>query len=86
MTDNEDLGRPFPTLLIMLLGSFVLMILSGIFFGLGLPEDWARALFMATVIIWMLLGAALIVQGFKETREIARSTPSPEGQEAENDG
>ena len=86
MTGVEDQGRPFPTLLVMLLGSFVLMILSGIFYGLGLPEDWARALFMATVILWLLLGIALIVQGFQETRAIARSVPPSEGQEAENEG
>ena len=61
-----------------MVASFVLMILSGIFYGLGLPEDWARALFMATVVLWVILGIALIVQGRMEVRRIARDPNAPQ--------
>lgn len=71
-----------PQLVVLLVLSFVLMLLSGIFFALGLPEDWARALFMATILIWVVLGVALIVQGQMEVRALARTQPSaPAGSE-----
>ncbi len=79
MASLDHSGRPIPQLVYLLLASFVLMILSGIFYGLGLPEDWARALFMATVILWFILGIALIVQGRMEVREIARSSKTSKG-------
>ncbi len=79
MASLDTTGRPIPQLVYLLLASFVLMILSGIFYGLGLPEDWARALFMATVILWFILGIALIVQGRMEVREIARSSKTSKG-------
>ena len=85
MPSKEDVGRPMPTLVVMLLGSFLLMVLSGVFYGLGLPEDWARALFMATVILWLALGVALILHGFMETRSIARSAPVTGGQEGNDE-
>lgn len=78
-----------PQLVVLLVLSFVLMLLSGIFFALGLPEDWARALFMATILIWTILGVALIVQGQMEVRALARvqssapAAPEPkEGKDA----
>jgi Kef-type K+ transport system membrane component KefB len=71
MPEARDVGRPVPVLLIMLWGSFVLMVLTGVLFALGLPEDWARALFIATVIIWLVLGVALMVQGNMETKALA---------------
>jgi hypothetical protein len=64
----------------MLWGSFVLMLLSGVFYGLGLPEDWARAMFIATVIVWLALGIALIVQGRMETRAFARARTAAVGE------
>jgi len=70
-------GRPMPTLVLVLLASFVLMLLSGVFYGLGLPEEWARGLFMVTVVLWFILGGALIVMSFVETREYARAKPTP---------
>jgi hypothetical protein len=76
MADPEDVGRPMPVLLVMLWGSFLLMIISGVAYGLGLPEDIARAFFIATVIIWLVLGIALLVQGQMETRSIARRMSS----------
>lgn len=75
MAGPSEPGRPIPILVIVLLVSFILMILSGVFYALGLPEDWARALFMATVILWFVLGGALIVSGFLETRSF-----TPRGQ------
>jgi hypothetical protein len=84
MASLDPHGRPIPQLVYLLLASFVLMILSGIFFALGLPEDWARALFMATVLVWIVLGIALAVQGRMEVRAMERvagtpvATPSPE--------
>jgi Na+/melibiose symporter-like transporter len=71
-----------------LLASFVLMVLSGIFFALGLPEDWARGLFMVTVILWFILGGALIVKSFTETSEYrrqAKPTPASSVEEAPED-
>jgi len=59
------------------MASFLLMILSGIFFGLGLPEDWARGLFMVTVVLWFVLGTGLIVQGIIENRKYARAAAVP---------
>ena len=67
MVDLGAHGRPIPALLYRLGGSFVLMLLSGIFYGLGLPEDWARALFIATVIVWIVLAVVLMIQGIQET-------------------
>jgi hypothetical protein len=66
MVDIEPEGRPIPVLLYMLWGSFILMILSGIFYGLGLPEQLARALFIATVAVWTFLGLALMYTGYQE--------------------
>jgi hypothetical protein len=64
-----------PRLVSVLLTSFVLMILSGIFYGVGLPEDWARGLFMATVVLWFALGIGLIVNSFWETGQYAKAIP-----------
>ncbi len=90
MTDTAHEGRPVPQLVYLLVGSFVLMLLSGIFFALGLPEDWARALFMGTIMAWLILGIALIVQGRMDVnaqaRGLASSKPTPvpkEGEDAE---
>ena len=66
MVDLEPEGRPIPVLLYMLWGSFILMLLSGIAYGLGLPEDLARALFIATVAVWIFLGLALMFAGYQE--------------------
>ena len=76
MADIDPHGRPIPVLLTILWASFVLMILSGIFYGLGLPEEWARGLFVATVIIWIVIGVALIIQGQMDVRTFARATAS----------
>ena len=88
MTDIAPEGRPVPQLVYLLVASFVLMILSGIFFALGLPEDWARALFMGTVVAWIVLGIAFIVQGRMEVnaqaRALAASKPTPVPQEGED--
>ncbi len=88
MKDIDPEGRQVPQLVYLLLGSFVLMILSGIFFALGLPEDWARALFMGSVVAWVILGIALIVQGRTDvsahTRELAASKPMPVPKEGED--
>jgi len=89
MAKDTEAGRPMPTLVWVLLASFVLMTLSGVFYGLGLPEEWARGLFMVTVVLWIVLGGALILSGFLETREYARAakpTPAPSKKEdAEDD-
>ena len=88
MAEVSDTGRPLPTLVLVLLASFALMLLSGVFYGLGLPEDWARGLFMVTVALWFILGGALIVQSFMETRDFARSaepTSAPSNKEAAED-
>jgi hypothetical protein len=73
MAETEDVGRPMPLLVLMLLGSFTFMVLSGVFYGLGLSENWARAMFMATVLLWVLLGIGLIIQGQAEKRAFARA-------------
>lgn len=89
MAKDSEAYRPIPSLVWVLLASFVLMVLSGVFYGLGLPEDWARGLFMVTVVLWFILGGALIVSGFQETRKYARAarpTPAPSAKEdAEDD-
>ncbi len=88
MAGPSEAGRPVPTLVLVLLASFVLMILSGVFYGLGLPEEWARALFMVTVVLWFVLGGALIVSSFMETRQYARrakATPAPSKKEDAGD-
>jgi len=64
-------GRPMPVLVVMLVASFVLMLFSGILFMAGLPEAVARALFLATVVIWTGLGVWAIVDGQLETRRFA---------------
>jgi hypothetical protein len=72
----------------VLLASFLLMILSGVFYALGLPEDWARGLFWVTVVLWFILGAALIASSFIETRRYARqakATPAPSRKEDAED-
>ena len=79
MADPDPAGRPIPLLLTLLTGSFVLMVLSGVFFALGLPNEWARALFMATVVIWIVLGVALIVQGQLEVRSLRGAAVATEG-------
>ncbi len=88
MTDIVPEGRPVPQLVYLLVGSFVLMILSGIFFALVLPEAWARALFMGTVLAWVALGIAFIVQGRMEVsaqaRALAASKPTPVPKEGED--
>lgn len=66
-----------PLLVVLLGGSFVLMILSGLFYMAGLPEDWARALFLATVIVWTVLGVAVIVEGQRTTAAFARAKRPP---------
>ena len=68
MTGTSGAGGPVPVLVLVLLASFILMILSGVFFALGLPEDWARGLFMTTVVLWFVLGGALMVSSVTETR------------------
>lgn len=78
MASDDSGGRPLPTLVAVLLASFVLMIMSGIFFALGLPEEWARGLFFVTVVLWFVLGGALLVMSLVETRQFARMpTPTP---------
>jgi hypothetical protein len=78
MAADPKAGRPIPTLVLVLLASFVLMVLSGVFYGLGLPEAWARGLFMVTVVLWFILGGAFIVSSFIEAREYARAAqPTP---------
>jgi hypothetical protein len=88
MTDIDPEGRLVPQLVYLLVASFVLMILSGIFFALGLPEDWARALFMGSVVAWVVLGIALIVQSRMEVsaqaRALAASKPTPVQKEGED--
>ena len=64
-------GKPMPVLVVMLVGSFVLMLLSGAMFMLGLPEAQSRALFLATVVIWIALGIWAIVDGQLEMRRLA---------------
>ena len=68
---------PMPLLVVLLGGSFVLMILSGLFYMAGLPEDWARVLFLATVIVWTVLGIAVVVEGQRTTAAFARARPPP---------
>lgn len=88
MAMDSKVGRPIPDLVWVLLASFVLMVLSGIFYALGLPEEWARGLFVVTVVLWIVLGGALIVSGFIETREAAsgaKPTPAPSKKEAAED-
>ena len=68
MAGPSEAGRPVPTLVLVLLASFIVMILSGVFYALGLPEDWARGLFMTTVVLWFVLGGALVASGIMETR------------------
>jgi hypothetical protein len=88
MVRESEAGRPLPILVVALLASFGLMVLSGVFYALGLPEDWARGLFMVTVILWVILGGALIVRSFTETSEYAqrpKSTPGPSKTEAAED-
>lgn len=87
MPGKASAGRPVPVLLIALLASFVLMILSGILFGLGMPDDWARALFVGTVLLWAVLGLALILQDRREVRVHAEggAAPSP-GPAGDDDG
>ena len=88
MTDIAPEGRPVAQLVYLLVGSFVLMVFSGIFFALGLPEAWARALFMGTVVSWVILGIAFIVQGRMEVsaqaRVLAASKPTPVPKEGED--
>jgi flagellar biosynthesis component FlhA len=71
MAPDEPRGREMPLLLYLLITSFVLMLLSGAMFMLGMPEALSRALFLATVIIWFALGIWTIVDGQQETRRIA---------------
>jgi hypothetical protein len=53
--------------LITLLGmSFMLMVLSGVFYVAGIPASWARALFLATVIIWIVLGVAVMIKSHQD--------------------
>lgn len=90
MTAEPDGGRPLPTLLVVLIGSFVLMLLSGIFFMAGLPEDLARALFLGTVVMWFALGIAVIVKGRLDVRDLerertARARPVPRADAANAD-
>lgn len=77
MASGKESGGRLPPLVLVLMASFLLMILSGIFFGLGLPEDWARGLFMVTVVLWFVLGTGLIVQGIIENRKYARAAAVP---------
>lgn len=72
MAAGPDDGRPLPTLLVVLIGSFVLMLLSGIFYMAGLPEDLARALFLGTVVMWFALGIAVLVKGRLDVRDLER--------------
>jgi hypothetical protein len=76
MKGEPDDGRPLPTLLVVLIGSFVIMLLSGIFYMAGLPEDLARALFLATVVIWFALGIAVLVKGRLDVRDLERERAS----------
>lgn len=88
MASDDSGGRPMPTLVWLLLASFILMIMSGIFFALGLPEDWARGLFIVTVILWFVLGGGLMVMSFVETKQYSRKatpTPAPSKEEAAED-
>jgi hypothetical protein len=71
MAPDEPRGREMPLPLYLLVGSFVLMLLSGAMYMLGLPEAQSRALFLATVVIWIALGIWTIVDGQLETRRIA---------------
>ena len=53
-----------------------------------MPEDWARGLFMVTVVLWFILGSALIVSSFIESRQHARqakATPAPSRKEDDED-
>jgi len=80
MSDDAVRDAPVAILVVLLGGSFVMMLLSGLFYMAGLPEDWARALFLATVIVWIVLGAAVIVDGQRTTAALARARPpAPEG-------
>jgi len=64
-------NKPMPVLVVMLVASFVLMLLSGAMFMAGLPEAPSRALFLATVVIWVALGIWAIVDGRLEMRRLA---------------
>ena len=70
MAPDEPRGREMPLLVYLLVVSFVLMLLSGAMYMLGLPEAQSRALFLATVVIWIALGIWAIVDGQLETRRI----------------
>jgi hypothetical protein len=83
MEDGTAHGRPMPLLVVLLGGSFVLMLLSGLFYMAGLPEDWARAMFLATVIVWTVLGIAVIVDGHRTTAAHARARPPAPEQTAQ---
>ncbi len=76
MADDVARGRPMPLLVVLLGGSFVLMVLSGLFYIAGMPEDWARALFLATVIVWTILGVAVVVDGQRTVSALARARPT----------
>jgi len=71
MAPEAPRGREMPLLVYLLVASFALMLLSGMMFMLGLPEAQSRAVFMATVIIWLVIGVSTIVDGQLETRRIA---------------
>ena len=71
MAPDEPRGREMPLLVYLLVASFALMLLSGAMFMLGLPEAESRALFLATVVIWIAIGIWIIVDGQLETRRIA---------------
>ena len=88
MSGTSGPGRPIPTLVWVLLASFLLMILSGVFYALGMPEDWARGIFMVTVVLWFVLGVALMVSSVIETRQYtkqAKATPAPSPKEDAED-
>lgn len=63
-------------LVTVLLASFVLMLLSSIFFAVGLPEVWARGLFMTTVVLWFALGIVLMADSIIDTRRYAKTAPA----------
>jgi len=77
MSDDAVRDAPVAILVVLLGGSFVMMLLSGLFYMAGLPEDWARALFLATVIVWTVLGIAVVVEGQRATAAFARARPPP---------
>jgi hypothetical protein len=71
MAPDEPRGREMPLLVYLLVASFLLMLLSGAMFMAGLPEAPSRALFLATVVIWVALGIWAIVDGRLEMRRVA---------------